>query len=576
MKSFASRFVTATVIAINLTLLFYIAAVHADADKPELFKLEKLFPTDAHPSVNFDESIFANPLLYLSPDKAVIIVPASNGIIAALDTETGAMVWETKLPTPDGQIAQLIATPAIVGNKLIVLYQCIEHGERNNHRLAVIDLNTQQLDKSFPVLLIAGEQRTADGKATVKFNPPTAFSHAALKHLPRPDAELGYLYAAFGNAGDTQPYHGWLFEIDLDAWRNQGSSRAIRNVLLTTPEAECPVTLPYGTQEMICGGGIWTPAGPQIVTTGDDVELLIPTGNGQIDLLRHDYANTLMRVNPGLQFDAACDAKLCANFNPKQPDEACMASCKNLFIPRLASGNQALKPANGECNDKSFWECLAWMDYDLGANSPVQVTLSNGHPVLVQPGKDGGVYLLDAEHLGTQYDRFAIIEPCGTATDPCKAGWMGMIVTQPVVAYFDNKPVLVVASFSPDKSHAAGLVALNIDENHGNPRLQRLWQYPNPKHPKALQMFRSHPSLPVVSTPGNNKEPVVWVIDIGNPGSISGIRIRDGQLVAKQALQGAGHPLSAPVIYDNRLYLASVMPSTNKAMLEAYRIKSID
>jgi hypothetical protein len=279
-----------------------------------------------------------------------------------------------------------------------------------------------------------------------------------------------------------------------------------------------------------------------------------------------------MRVKPGLQFDPACDAALCANFNPIQPDEACMASCKNLFIPRLSAGNKPLKPANGECDDKSFWECLAWLDYDLGGNSPAKVKLKNGQSVLVQPGKDGGVYLLDAEHLGTQYDRLAIVEPCGTVTDPCKSSWMGMIVTQPVVTYFDGHPVIIVATFSPDKSHAAGLVALKIVENKGKPLLQRLWSYPNSNHPDALQTFRSHPSLPIITTPGNNKEPVVWVVDIGTQGTVYGIRIKDGQLVAKQALQGAGRPLSAPIIYENSLYLASIMPGTNKAMLEAYRI----
>jgi hypothetical protein len=132
--------------------------------------------------------------------------------------------------------------------------------------------------------------------------------------------------------------------------------------------------------------------------------------------------------------------------------------------------------------------------------------------------------------------------------------------------------VIIVATFSPDKSHAAGLVALKIVENKGKPLLQRLWSYPNSNHPDALQTFRSHPSLPIITTPGNNKEPVVWVVDIGTQGTVYGIRIKDGQLVAKQALQGAGRPLSAPIIYENSLYLASIMPGTNKAMLEAYRI----
>jgi len=51
-----------------------------------------------------------------------------------------------------------------------------------------------------------------------------------------------------------------------------------------------------------------------------------------------------------------------------------MASCKNLFIPRLLEGDAPLRPATGECDNKSYWECLAWMDYDLGASAPIKVT----------------------------------------------------------------------------------------------------------------------------------------------------------------------------------------------------------
>jgi hypothetical protein len=73
------------------------------------------------------------------------------------------------------------------------------------------------------------------------------------------------------------------------------------------------------------------------------------------------------------------------------------------------------------------------MDYDLGATAPVKATLTDGHSVLIQPGKDGGVYLIDADHLGTQYDRLQIADICDTPDDPCKTSWSGMIVTQPTL-----------------------------------------------------------------------------------------------------------------------------------------------
>jgi hypothetical protein len=170
----------------------------------------------------------------------------------------------------------------------VIVYQCLEKGVRTSHRMAVIDLTQRKLDTEFPVLVLSADKPAADGVTKVKFNPPTAFSHAALKHAWTVGSEWGLVYAAFGNAGDTQPFHGWLFEIDMDAWKLRGTKQAISNVLLTTPESECPVTIESGTQEMICGGGIWTPAGPQLYPTQDSYELIVPVGNGQVDFVRHD------------------------------------------------------------------------------------------------------------------------------------------------------------------------------------------------------------------------------------------------------------------------------------------------
>jgi len=579
------HFFSAITIVTGILLTSCANISRTESNPPEHFNLERFFPTGTFPSVTFNAHISASPLLYLSQGKPQVLVSVSNGIIAALNGETGTLEWQINAPVPEGQEAQLISTPAIIGDKLVLLYQCLEKGVRTSHRLAVIDLTKQQVDKTFPVLVLSAEKPASDGVGTVKFNPPKAYSHSALKHALKPGSELGYVYAGFGNAADELPYHGWLFEIDMDAWRvprqvlgNANSKPAISSVVLITPEAECPVSkgLSNNNQEMICGGGIWTPAGPQIYPAGDEYELFVPTGNGQIDLDRHDYANTIMRIKPGLKFDAGCDAKLCANFNPINPDKACMASCKNLFIPRLQEGDAPLRPAEGECDNKSFWECLARMDYDLGGSAPVKVDLDNGHSVLVQPGKEGGVYLIDADHLGTQYDRLQIVDVCGTKADPCISPWMGMIVTQPVLTFIDENPVVVIPTFVHDKTHPAGLVALKIVLEAGQPKFKRFWQFPDPSSSEAVQNFRYHTSLPVISKPGKNGDAIVWVVDTGNPGTLYGVRIKDGVLVAKQALKGTGRHDSTPLIHGNNLYIASMISGTNKTMIEAYHIDALN
>lgn len=509
-----------------------------------------------------------------SQGHPLLLVPAVNGEITAINNETGDLVWQTTVPLQKDQQAQLIATPVIVRNKLIIVYQTLANGRRNAHKLAVFDLDRKKWDDTFPVLTLTAKKPSWDGKSLVIFNPPTAYSHSPVKHVDMPASNWGYLYVAFGNAGDEQPFHGWLFEIDMDAWQEEGTKQAINNVLLTTPETDCPVNVSFGTQEMICGGGIWTPAGFPAHPKGDNIELMLATGNGQLDLAHQDYANTVMRLNPGLEFDPECDARLCRNFNPKQPDSACLASCKNLFVPRLLDNNKPIKPASGDCDNKTFNECLAWMDYDLGGSSPTKVLTKNGRSVVVQPGKEGAVYLFDVEHFGTLYDRLQLTALCGTKNDPCKAGWMGMTVTKPAVSTINGEPVLIIPTFMPDNSQPAGVVAIKVvEDKQGKPQLMWLWQYPELRSKKAAQTFRSHPSFPVISTIGKDRIPVVWVVDIGSPGVLYGIRVDNGEVLVEQPLLGAGRPLSAPVIDNDTIYLSSILPATNRAMIEAYRIQ---
>lgn len=550
------------------------ATVHNKIQQQENLRLVRLFPNKNSDKGKFEAKILASPLLDFSQGKPRIIVPVANGIIALQDIETGTITEKIQIPIPEGKRIQISATPTLIGTNLVVIYQCIDNGRRVSLNVVVVDLENNKLNEAFPVIELNATKPTADGLAKVTFNAVMAYPHSAIKYVPKQDSEWGLIYIALGNAGDTQPFHGWVFEIDMDDWNQLGTEQAIRNVLVTTPEAECVVNYEWGTREMICGGGVWTPAGPQLDLENDDFELLVPTGNGQIDLARHDYANTLMRVKQGLQFDPECDEQYCANFDPNNPSLACIESCKNLFIPRLDPKNKPLRPASGDCDDKTFWQCLAWMDYDLGANAPVKVKLEGGLAVWVQPGKEGGVYLIDADHLGTQYDRMQIVEICGTKTDECKLSWRGMIVTHPVVTYIEEQPVVIIPTFVSDDSHAAGLIALKIVMENNKPKFQRFWQFPDPSSKLATKSFRSHPTYPVITKTGEAGEAYVWVVDIGKPGTLYGVRVKDGSLAVKTSLIGTGYPLSKPVSVNNSIYVTSNAPGgIKRAWLEGYRIE---
>ena len=556
-----------------LILLLFVLLLPIDVISETLpVKLTRQFPTESRPSIKYDAKIKVSPVLDFTGSKAQIIVAVKDGTILFLDAETGEKTAQVSIPgTPELRVL-IAATPVLVEGNLIVLYQMEGKGGRESHRIAVVDVAERKLNPDFPILELSAEKPQADGKAMVKFISPYAFSHSEVKHAKKPGSIFGYSYVAFGNAGDMQPFHGWLFEIDMDAWKNTGIKHAIKNVLITTPENQCNVILKYNTREMICAGGIWAPAGPQVEYNGDDYELLVPTGNGQLDLARHDYANTLMRVKPGLEFDPECDAMLCKDFNSRNPALACIQSCKNLFIPRLKIGDKPLKPVTGECDKLSFWECVAWMDYDLGANAPLKIQLSSQQSVIVQASKEGAVYLLDASHLGTMFDRMQLIETCGTKKDPCKLSWRGMMVTHPVVSVVDKTPVVIIPTFVSDNSHVAGIMALKIVTQDGKPHFEHFWQYPNPDSPEAVLKFRSAPTLPIITSLANHGD-VVWVVDPGKTGTLYGIRIKDGKLIAKTSMLGTGISLTRPVAFGNKIYFISRILYGKVSWVESYLIE---
>jgi hypothetical protein len=215
-------------------------------------------------------------------------------------------------------------------------------------------------------------------------------------------------------------------------------------------------------------------------------------------------------------------------------------------------------------------------DYDLGANTPAYVELGDGRAVVVQPGKEGGLYLVDAGHLGTLYDRKQIVPVCGTTDDPCGMDWAGMTVTQPAVATVAGKPIVLVATFVPDQTHPAGLVALAIEDRPEGPAFQVLWRAPDPGSPEALRRFRYWPSRVAITTGPGFDEPHAWVVDFhpGEPGTLLGIRVRDGRIVSRTPLLGQGQRNTLPLVHQGIIYIPSKAVEGEGGWLEAYRLPS--
>ena len=143
---------------------------------------------------------------------------------------------ECTLPRPEVSSIGLLATPVLAGDYLVLSYLSKQGGTRVRHLVSVVNLRTGTVaDDEFPTLELHAQKPAVEGGVVV-FNPPTALSRAALARATD-GSGLGYVYVAFGNPQDVQPWHGWVFELDLEAWRSKGSAKAISAVLLTTPES---------------------------------------------------------------------------------------------------------------------------------------------------------------------------------------------------------------------------------------------------------------------------------------------------------------------------------------------------
>jgi hypothetical protein len=330
---------------------------------------------------------------------------------------------------------------------------------------------------------------------------------------------------------------------------------------------------------MICGGGVWAPSGPTLIEGPSGFELLVATGNGQLDLGRDDYANSILRTGRGLAFDPRCDPTACAAFDPLEPAPTCMESCADLFIPRLLPGDPPFDAPDGRCDGKTFFECYALLDWDLGANSPVRVAVPGGADVVVIPAKDGGVYLIDADHLGTLHDRIQLTTICGANGGVCTANWAGTMVTVPAVTTVDGVPTVVVPTFIFDASNPAGLVGLQIvRDDDGVPRWRKHWEAPAFSSGEAVERFREHVGR-VAWVTADGVE-YAALVDPGPDGSREGllylVRASDGAIADRGLLDGPGRKYTLPSVDGQTVVVASCASEAGPSHLEGWRVEASD
>lgn len=542
----------------------------------------------------FADCLYASPLVYESASRGTELVVTGGDVIVGLDPETGDQRWVVELEDEAPSRAFAAATPAIHDGLLVVGYALRSVDEagttldpdstgadagftRDSHWLAVVDLERTELDQRFAPVELTATVPGNDGE-DVEFLPNHGFLRSEIGWWGQTDDSLGLAYATFGNVRDLQPWHGWAFEVDLDAWA--AGETAISGVFNTTPETACGATNSSGSFQRVCGGGLWSPSGSIAVPADNErgFDVILAPGNGQLDLNRNDFANTLLRVPPGLELETGCDETLCADFDSDAPSHACIESCDRVFVPRLLDDEGPIVMEDGRCDGLEFFECWAEADF-IGGSTPLLTEAPGGESVLVYPTKDGHVYLVDAEHLGTMYDREQLVAYCGTEDDACRWTWSGMIVSKPVQTTNGAQPRILVPTFMPDSTHPAGVVALRLVDGPDGPALERDWEFPNFSSEAAVERFRRHPSR-IALTVFNDVEFAI-VVDTApafQQATVYILRAATGDLVAEVPLDGPGYRFTQPAVVGDTVFFNSCDSDNGAGRIETLRLvaESVD
>ena len=306
-------------------------------------------------------AVLAQPLV---ADHTLLVATESNNVYG-LDPRSGAQVWNNYLGPPlvqatDGHISSctdivptigVTSTPVVdpATNIMYLTSQTVVNGVPQYYMHA-LSVTTGAEQPGFPVLI-----------GGVADNDPTHVFTAG-DQLQRPGLLLmnGVVYAAFGAHCWIAPEEGWVFGVAAVGQSNAGQITA-----RWSDEAGVPQTNPDGP-----GGGVWM-SGSGLVSDGSG-QIVLATGTG-------------------------------VTASQPEPDSSVPTSLAQSIVRLAVQPNGSLKatdfftPYDGAALNSD--------DSDIGSGGvvglPPQYFGTTAHPKLfVQVGKQGQLYLLDANHLG--------------------------------------------------------------------------------------------------------------------------------------------------------------------------------
>ncbi len=309
---------------------------------------------------NVNGQVYAQPLV----SQGTLLVVTETNNVYGLDPVTGAQKWTKALGTPFnaaqppiscGDLAPYVGitgTPVIDPATNIAYFTSKAYVSGTSgpatYSMYAIHVDTGQLVAGFPVQI----QGTASNAPTHTFSPVTELQRPGLLLLN------GVVYAAFGGHCDRKPFEGWV----------AGVSTSGKLTTMWTDEAS-------DDQSTYPDGGIWQ-SGGGLVSDGPG-QIIFASGNG----------NTPPPNTPG-----------------KPVQGSPVVGALGQSVARLTvQGDGSLKATDFFSPYDSA--NLNQTDSDLGSGSPVELpsqyfgTSTYPH-VLLEVGKQGNLYLMDANNLG--------------------------------------------------------------------------------------------------------------------------------------------------------------------------------
>ncbi|HEV8067501.1 MAG TPA: fibronectin type III domain-containing protein [Planctomycetaceae bacterium] len=363
----------------------------------------KLFSTTVDGQVYAEPLYMENVAITTGANQGthnVVFVATEHDSLYAIDANTGTILWQDALLTPEhgGTVTSvpnsavgssdvspeigITATPVIdpTTNTIFVenkTQEVASDGTHFEHHLYAINIGSGAITKEVLIAdsigdtVVSGPSVAGTGAGSsggvVKFD--------ALRQMDRPGLTLvnGNIYLAYASHGDNGPYHGWI---------------------LGYSESTLALTAVFNANPNGSDDGIWQSGGTlDYETVNGNTFLYFETGNGTFDttLTPSPFNSSLMIPNKGDYGDTFVKVEI----DGSTPASGSLNATNNIngwgmhvtdYFTPLNEGN------------------LSGGDTDLGSGAPLLLPASAGsaaHPnLMVGSGKEGRIYLIDRNNMG--------------------------------------------------------------------------------------------------------------------------------------------------------------------------------